>query len=122
MVDLAISGRVVITSEIHRLAVEKYGIASGWRNMYLLYDIAKTAWMSDAIVKSATDIFNECIFNANEFNTPLNLYDVIHTKYKKIFQVSYHIKSKKKKRKIINIFLSKFQEEISSFIYFINIL
>lgn len=98
MVDLAICGRVVITSDIHRLAVEKYGIASRWRKMYSMYDMFKTAWTSNAIIKTATDIFNKCILNANEFDTSRNLYNVIHKKYKEVFLVSYRIKSKEKNK------------------------
>lgn len=92
MVDIAICGRVVTTSEIHRLAIKKYGIVSGWRKMYLLYDMFKAGWMSDAIVRAATDMSNKFILNANEFDTPRNLYNVINKKYKEIYLVSYRIK------------------------------
>ncbi|KMQ84747.1 phosphoenolpyruvate synthase [Lasius niger] len=91
MIDLAICGRVITTSEIHRVAVEKYGIVSGWRKMYLTYDMLKTVCRSDAIVKAATDVFNKFVFNANEFDTPHNLYGVISKKYKDIFLIAkYH--------------------------------
>lgn len=97
MTDLAICGRVVMTPEIYQCAVEKYGIASRWRKIYLMYDMFKTAWMGDAIVKAATDAFNKCILNANEFDTSRNLYSIINKKYKELFRVSYRIKLKKKK-------------------------
>lgn len=94
MLDVAICGRVIMTSEIHRLAVKKYGIQSGWRKMYLMYDTFKAAWMSDAIVRAATDMSNKFILNTNEFDTPRNLYNVINKKYKEIYLVSYRIKKK----------------------------
>ncbi|EFN62458.1 Probable phosphoenolpyruvate synthase [Camponotus floridanus] len=88
MVDVAICGRVVMTSEIHQLAVQKYGIVSGWRKMYLMYDMFKTMWMSDAIVRAATDMSNKFILNANEFDTPRNLYNDINKKYKEIYLIA----------------------------------
>lgn len=103
MVDLAVCGRVIMTSEIHRLAIEKYGVVSRWRKIYLMYDMFKTAWMSDAIVRAATDIFNKFILNTKEFDTPRNLYNVINEKYKEIYLVSHRVKE-----------ISKFREKISS--------
>ncbi|XP_070152033.1 rifampicin phosphotransferase-like, partial [Polyergus mexicanus] len=88
MIDLALCGRVVMTPEIHQFAVEKYGVASRWRKMYLMYDMFKTAWMGDAIIKAATDVFNNCTLNANEFDTSRNLYSVINKKYKEFFRIA----------------------------------
>ncbi|XP_070162550.1 rifampicin phosphotransferase-like isoform X2 [Polyergus mexicanus] len=88
MIDLALCGRVVMTPEIHQFAVEKYGVASRWRKMYLMYDMFKTTWMGDAIIKAATDVFNNCTLNANEFDTSRNLYSVINKKYKELFRIA----------------------------------
>lgn len=90
MIDLAICGRVVTTPEIHEAAIEKYGIVSKWRSMYMLYDTLKSAWANDATVETTIDIFKNYALNANEFDTPHDLYSTLNTKYGEIFLVSYH--------------------------------
>ncbi|XP_029168725.1 uncharacterized protein LOC114938804 isoform X2 [Nylanderia fulva] len=87
MTDLAICGRVITTPEIHRFAVEKYGIVSRWRKMYLIYDALKTNFKSDAILKEGIDVLNKFILNATEFDTPRSLYSAITKKCKEIFPI-----------------------------------
>lgn len=91
MVDLALCGRVVITPEVHEAAIEKYGIASKWRKMYMAYDTLRSMWTNEATVKRTIDIFNNYILNANEFNTSHDLYGILNKKYGEIFLVSYRI-------------------------------
>ncbi|KYQ50675.1 putative phosphoenolpyruvate synthase [Trachymyrmex zeteki] len=87
MIDLAICGRVVTTSEVHKAAIEKYGIVSKWRRMYMTYEIFTTAWRNDALVKETIDIFNKYTLDANEFDTPLDLYNILNEKYGEIFLI-----------------------------------
>jgi len=89
MIDMAICGRVVITPEIHKTALEKYGIVSRWRKMYLLFDTLRLAWGNDAMMKTVIDIFDKYTLNADEFDVSHNLYDVISRKYEEIFQVNF---------------------------------
>jgi len=88
MIDMAICGRVVITPEIHKTALEKYGIISRWRKMYLLFDTLRLAWRNDTMMEIVVDIFNKYALNADEFDVSHNLYDVISRKYEEIFQVN----------------------------------
>jgi len=88
MIDMAICGRVVITPEIHKTALEKYGIISRWRKMYLLFDTLRLAWRNDTMMEIVADIFSKYALNADEFDVSHNLYDVISRKYEEIFQVN----------------------------------
>ncbi|XP_012537594.1 prodigiosin synthesizing transferase PigC isoform X1 [Monomorium pharaonis] len=87
MIDLAICGRVVITPQIHEAAIKKYGIVSKWRRIYMLYDMIKSAWMNDAMVKKAIDTFHKYTLDANEFDTPHELYNTLNKKYGEIFLI-----------------------------------
>jgi len=94
MIDLAVCGRIVTTPEVHEAAIEKYGIASKWRGIYIMYDMLKSAWTNDAMVKRTLDIFNKYTLDANEFDTPHDLYNILNKKYGEIFLVSYHTPNK----------------------------
>ncbi|XP_011867776.1 PREDICTED: uncharacterized protein LOC105561966 [Vollenhovia emeryi] len=85
MLDLAICGRVVTTPKMHKTAIEKYGIMSKWQSIYMLYETFKFAWINDATVKRTLDIFNKYVLNANEFDTPHDLYNSLNNKYGEIF-------------------------------------
>lgn len=89
MIDLAICGRVVTTPEVHAAAIEKYGIVNKWRRLYVMYETFITAWTNDALVKKTINIFNEYTLDANEFDTPHDLYNTLNEKYGEIFLVSY---------------------------------
>lgn len=88
MLDLAICGRIVMTPEVHKIAMEKYGVMSNWRKIYLLYQSIKMLYFNKATTEAAIDIFNEYTINADDFDTPLDLYNVINMKYKEIYLVS----------------------------------
>ncbi|EZA62576.1 Putative phosphoenolpyruvate synthase [Ooceraea biroi] len=91
MIDIAICGRVVTTPEVHEMAIKKFGTVSKWRRVYLLFDTLRTAWKNDMVIKAVTDLFKEYTLNADEFDTPRNLYNAINQKYKEIFQIGrYH--------------------------------
>lgn len=93
MSDLALCGRVVTTPEVHEAAIEKYGIVSKWRGMYLMYDMLKLMWTNEATVKRAIDIFHNYTLNANKFDTSHDLYSTLNKKYGELFLVSYHTRS-----------------------------
>jgi len=88
MIDLAICGRVVTTPEVHAAAIEKYGIVSEWRRLYIMYETFITAWKNDALVKKTINIFNKYTLDANEFDTPHDLYNTLNEKYGEIFLVT----------------------------------
>jgi len=94
MIDLAVCGRIITTPEVHEAAIEKYGIASKWRGIYVIYDMLKSAWMNDTMVKKTLDIFNKYTLDANEFDTPHDLYNILNKKYGEIFLVSYYTPNK----------------------------
>ncbi|KYN05755.1 putative phosphoenolpyruvate synthase, partial [Cyphomyrmex costatus] len=87
MIDVAICGRVVTTPEVHKAAIEKYGIVSKWQEMYMMYEMFITAWRNDAIVKETIDIFNKYTLDADEFDTPHDLYNTLTEKYGEIFLI-----------------------------------
>jgi len=88
MLDLAICGRVVTTPEVHKIAIEKYGVVSIWRKMYLLYDMIRVAYSNEATVKTAIDVFNKYTMDADKFDTPHDLYNIISKKYEEVYLVS----------------------------------
>lgn len=90
MIDLAICGCVVTTPQVHEAAIEKYGIVSKWRSIYMLYDMFKSAWTNDAMVKRTIDTFHKYTLDANKFDTPHDLYNILNKKYGEIFLVSYY--------------------------------
>ncbi|XP_018366486.1 PREDICTED: uncharacterized protein LOC108763401 isoform X2 [Trachymyrmex cornetzi] len=85
MIDLAICGHVVTTPEVHKAAIEKYGIASNWRKMYMMYETVVTAFRNKALVNKTIDTFNKYTLDANEFDTPHDLYNTLNEKYGEIF-------------------------------------
>lgn len=87
MIDMAVCGRVILTPEIHKTAIEKYGIVNRWRRMYLLYDSLRLAWKNDAMMKTVNSLRDKYALHADEFDTPRSLYNTISKKYREIFQV-----------------------------------
>ncbi|XP_018056708.1 PREDICTED: uncharacterized protein LOC108692779 isoform X2 [Atta colombica] len=87
MIDLAICGRIVTTPEVHAAAIEKYGIVSEWRRLYIMYETFITTWQNDALVKKTINIFNKYTLDANEFDTPHDLYNTLNEKYGEIFLI-----------------------------------
>ncbi|XP_077282563.1 rifampicin phosphotransferase-like isoform X1 [Temnothorax americanus] len=85
MIDLAVCGRIVTSPEMHEAAIEKYGIVSKWRSIYMLYEMLKSAWANEATVQRTIDIFNTYALDANEFDTPHDLYSTLNKKYGEIF-------------------------------------
>jgi len=92
MIDMAICGRIVVTPEIHKMALEKYGILSMWQKIYLIFDIFRLARTNNARMEIVNDIFNKYVLNANKFDVSHDLYDVISKKYEEIFQVNFRSK------------------------------
>ncbi|XP_018354545.1 PREDICTED: prodigiosin synthesizing transferase PigC-like isoform X2 [Trachymyrmex septentrionalis] len=85
IIDLAICGREVTTPEVHIAAIKKYGIASIWRNFYTLLETIITAYRNNASVKKTINIFNNYTLDANEFDTPHDLYNTLNEKYEEIY-------------------------------------
>ncbi|KAL0121697.1 hypothetical protein PUN28_006885 [Cardiocondyla obscurior] len=85
MIDLAVCGRVVTTPEMHKAAIEKYGIVSKLRGIRMFCDTFKTIWRNDVAVKKTIDIYHNYILNANDFDTPHDLYNTLNKKYGEIF-------------------------------------
>ncbi|XP_014470247.1 PREDICTED: putative phosphoenolpyruvate synthase isoform X3 [Dinoponera quadriceps] len=91
MADIAICGRVITTPEVHKIAVEKLGVASMKQKMSDISNMFKWAWINERIVKEATNVYRKYELNANEFETARELYSVINKKYTEIFMLGiYH--------------------------------
>lgn len=88
MADIAICGRVVTTPEVHRIVLEKLGVASMKDKMRNISNMFKWVWTNERIVKEATKMYRKYELNANEFETARELYNVINKKYTEIFLVS----------------------------------
>lgn len=88
MADIAVCGCVVTTPELHKTVVEKYGVASRWKQMYLTYDMIRLAWLNEKIVNEAAEILRKYKLNVDEFDTAHDLHNVLNEKYTELFMVS----------------------------------
>lgn len=77
-----------MTPEVHKAAIEKFGVASGWRQIYSLFDLIKVVWAKNTLVKQVTNVYSKYTLDANKFNTACSLYNEINNKYEELFLVS----------------------------------
>ncbi|KAL6266847.1 hypothetical protein P5V15_003676 [Pogonomyrmex californicus] len=87
IIDLAISGRVIVTPEVHEVAIRKYGIMNRWKSIYMIYDMFKSMWTNNARVKEMVDILTKYTLDADAFDKPRDLYNILNKKYKEIFLI-----------------------------------
>lgn len=87
--DIAISGRSIITPEIHKTAMERNGSITFWKGLTALYGMLKSTWTNSAVEKRAIELHNKFVLNADKFDTASSLYAEISAKLEMLYDVSY---------------------------------
>nr|XP_034193199.1 uncharacterized protein LOC117610209 isoform X3 [Osmia lignaria]XP_034193200.1 uncharacterized protein LOC117610209 isoform X3 [Osmia lignaria] len=92
IVDIALSGKVVITPEHHRIACERNGIATARFQMLAIIKMIKEMIQNGRIERTAAETCKNLNLKAEEFSTAHSLYDEITRRLKDCFrpQVDYH--------------------------------
>ncbi|XP_076222642.1 rifampicin phosphotransferase-like isoform X2 [Nomia melanderi] len=79
--DISFSGNVVVTPEIHKVALEKFGPATACRQLFQLYRMISDMFTVNIVEKTAKQVHQNFILNAENFHTTYSLYNEINNKY-----------------------------------------
>ncbi|KZC06953.1 putative phosphoenolpyruvate synthase [Dufourea novaeangliae] len=81
VIDVAVSGNVVLTPEIHKIALERNGEPSWSFQMFLMYSMLKDAVQCTAVEKAAKQNYQDLTLNAEDFHTACSLYNEINKRF-----------------------------------------
>lgn len=88
IVDYALCGKIIMTPEVHKIAMEKYGVISIQRIIYMTYNMFRMMFLNEKTVKRALDILHEYTVDVDQFDTSKDLYNAINKKYDQFYEVS----------------------------------
>ncbi|XP_043262878.1 uncharacterized protein LOC122403425 isoform X1 [Colletes gigas] len=92
MADIAVSGTVIITPEIHRIACERNSLATPRQQFTSLCRMIKEAMKNSAVEKAAKEIDQNFVLNTEHFHTAHSLYNEINDNFPVYLEVSkYHM-------------------------------
>ncbi|XP_076291164.1 rifampicin phosphotransferase-like isoform X2 [Lasioglossum baleicum] len=88
--DMAVSGHLVITPEIHKIGLERNGDISTYLRFRKLYDMFIEALKSDASAKAAIRIRESIVLNPEDFDTAYSLYNEISKHFSEYYDILLH--------------------------------
>lgn len=86
--DFAISGNIIVTPEIHKIACERNGEPAPLVKYSIYYKLIKNAIKNSAVEKNAKKIRQNLTLNGEDFHTALSLYNEINQHYEEFMKVS----------------------------------
>ncbi|XP_053982218.1 putative phosphoenolpyruvate synthase isoform X1 [Hylaeus volcanicus] len=88
VVDIAVSGDVIVTPEIHRIAHERNGRASFFTQYAGLYKMLNEAITNSTVEKFAKETDRNFVLNVEDFHNALSLYNEINQRFFIFYKIS----------------------------------
>ncbi|XP_076242647.1 rifampicin phosphotransferase-like isoform X2 [Calliopsis andreniformis] len=88
VVDLALCGNIIITPEIHRIALERNGEAGFHRRIFLIYNMLMEMIRNSSMEKIARETCQNLILNPEDFHTAYSLYNEINQKHPEYLKIT----------------------------------
>ncbi|OAD52987.1 putative phosphoenolpyruvate synthase [Eufriesea mexicana] len=86
--DLAISGSIILTPEIHKVICERNGEPVPLAKILVFYKLIKNAIMNSTVEKNAKKIRQNLTLNGEDFHSAHNLYNEINQRYEEYRNVA----------------------------------